>query len=111
MGAVFALLVLTPVPLVLVVVGWAVGGYGMGLGFSTMSVLILDLSAEQEQGRNSASAQINDQITQATWLAIGSVVFAALLPIDREAAFATVTTGAVLLALLSLVPQRRIGQV
>lgn len=108
-GTLAALVVPTVVPLAVVVLAWAVGGFGMGLGFSTMSVLVLELSASGEEGRNSASTQINDQITQATWLALGSVAFAALLPVDQDAAFSAVVGGSLLLALASFLPQRRIG--
>lgn len=96
-------------PIAVLVVGWAVGGFGMGMGSSTLSLLVLDLSPVEQQGANSAALQINDQIVQSTVLAVGSVAFAWLLTVDEPSAYLTVMIGAVLLTLTTFWTQSRIG--
>lgn len=96
------------VPLWLIIVGWAVGGFGMGMALSTLSVLVIALSDPHEQGVNSAAMQLNDQTAQSTMLALGSVVFAGLLMTAPMTGYALVMVGATVVTLMALLPQRRI---
>jgi MFS family permease len=90
-GTCSGFLTLVPaVPVVVIAAVWAVGGFGMGMGASTLGVLMLDHSAPGEQGANSAGMQVNDAVTQSLVLALGSVVFAAMLTIDATASYVLV---------------------
>lgn len=83
-----AFLTLSPtVPLVVVGAMWSVGGLGMGMAASTLGVLLLDHSAPEEQGANSAAMQTNDAIVQSLVLAVGSVGFAVMLPVNELTAY------------------------
>lgn len=95
------------IPLWLIIAGWAVGGFGMGMALSTLSVLVIDLSQPHEQGVNSAAMQLSDQTAQSTVLAIGSVVFAGLLVTAPLTGYALVMLGASAVAILAVLPQRR----
>lgn len=96
------------VPIWVLVVGWAVGGFGMGMGSSTLSLLVIELSPAEQQGANSAALQANDQLVQSTVLAVGSIAFAWLLTVDAMAAYQVVMVGAVALALATFVTQSRV---
>lgn len=101
------------ISIVLPALGWAVAGAGIGMAFPTLSVLVLDYSADGEEGANSSSLQINDNLVQALWLALGGVAFAALLPVAPLAAFigafasAAALAGAALLLSGRLAPRRQ----
>ncbi|MCQ1987605.1 MFS transporter [Arthrobacter sp. zg-Y844] len=73
--------------ILLPVLGWAVAGAGIGMAFPTLSVLMLDFSAEGEEGTNSSSLQVNDNLVQSLWLALGTVAFALMLPVTPLGAF------------------------
>ncbi len=89
--------------------GWAVAGMGIGMAFPTLSVLVLDYSAEGEEGANSSSLQVNDNLVQALWLALGSVAFAALLPVAPLAAFIGAFASAAALSAGALALSGRLG--
>ncbi|MFT4261783.1 MAG: MFS transporter, partial [Nocardioides sp.] len=79
------LVVVDAVPLVVPVLAWALAGLGIGLAFSTLSVLTLSTAPASEHGRVSSALQLNDALTQALVLALGSAVFAAFAatrPVD-----------------------------
>lgn len=67
------------VPVVVAAAVWSIGGLGMGLASPTLAVLLLDQSRPGEHGVNSASLQISGAVVDSLVLALGSVVFAALL--------------------------------
>jgi MFS family permease len=67
------------VPVVAVVIGWAVGGFGMGLVSPALSALVLRVSAPGEQGVNSSALQIADALLTTVALAAGGAAFAALV--------------------------------
>ena len=111
-GMVPALAAVHPqVSVAVVIAGWAVAGLGIGMGFSTLSVLLLDWSRRGEEGANSSSLQINDNLVQSLWLALGGIGFAALLPASPEQAFTAVFAGAVALAVLALAVTARLRPV
>ncbi|WP_262106499.1 MFS transporter [Arthrobacter sp. Marseille-P9274] len=97
------------VPVAVVVVGWALAGLGIGMAFSTLSVLLLDHSADGEEGTNSSALQINDAVAQSLWLALGSIAFAALLPVAPLWGFITAFGGSFAIALLALLLTRRLA--
>jgi MFS family permease len=88
---------------------WAVGGFGMGMAASTLGVLLLDHSAPGEQGANSAGMQTNDAVVQSLVLALGSVVFAAMLTIDATAGYVLVFGLAVAVGALAVASSSRVG--
>ena len=51
-------------------------GIGMGLGFSALSFLLLQESGHGEVGFNSSSAQLADQLAQATFVGLGGALLA-----------------------------------
>jgi len=63
-------------PVIVLVCGWAVGGFGMGLIFPRQNVNMLALSAKEEQGFNSSAMTVADSLGNAGATAIGGVIFA-----------------------------------
>ncbi|MCQ1954202.1 MFS transporter [Arthrobacter sp. zg-Y238] len=101
--------------ILLPVLGWAVAGAGIGMAFPTLSVLMLDFSAEGEEGTNSSSLQVNDNLIQSLWLALGTVAFALMLPVAPLGAFigafaSAAGLAAAALALSGLLAPRRPAQ-
>jgi MFS family permease len=92
------------IPLIVVAIGWGLCGLGMGMSNPTFSVMLLDASTATERGVNSAAMQTNDVVVQSLVLALGAVVFAALLATAPAAgfllAFALAATAAALGAAL-----------
>jgi MFS family permease len=97
------------VPVVVIAAVWAIGGFGMGMAASTLGVLLLDHSAPGEQGANSAGMQTNDAVVQSLVLALGSVVFAAMLTIDATAGYVLVFGLAVAVGALAVASSSRVG--
>lgn len=92
------------VPVAVVAVAWLAAGFGIGSSFATLSVLALDLAPAGDEGGTSSSLQVNDQLTQAVVLSLGSVAFAALVATRVDTALVVVALGsAVLAAVASLV--------
>lgn len=91
----------------IVVVGWAVAGSGMGLMYPRLTVLTLAFSTPRDQGFNSSALSISEAVGSATAIATAGLVFTALAATD--AAFPAVFALAAALALLALVPGRRLG--
>ncbi|MGP5677941.1 MFS transporter, partial [Glutamicibacter arilaitensis] len=63
-------------PVIVLVCGWAVGGFGMGMIFPRQNVNMLALSAKSEQGFNSSAMTVADSLGNAGATAIGGVIFA-----------------------------------
>lgn len=63
-------------PVIVLVCGWAVGGFGMGMIFPRQNVNMLALSAKDEQGFNSSAMSVADSLGNAGATAIGGVIFA-----------------------------------
>jgi hypothetical protein len=55
---------------------WLVAGLGMGLGYSSLSFLLLATS--DHVGRDSAAAQLTDQLAQAVFVGLGGALLALL---------------------------------
>ena len=91
------------------ITGWSLAGLGTGMALSTLSVLLLGHSAPGEEGANSSAMQINDAVTESLGLAIGSVVFAALLASAPTWGFALNFMGSFAIALLALILTRRLS--
>lgn len=63
-------------PVIVLMCGWAVGGFGMGMIFPRQNVNMLALSAKEEQGFNSSAMSVADSLGNAGATAIGGVIFA-----------------------------------
>lgn len=63
-------------PVVLLVAGWAVGGFGMGMIFPRQNVNMFALSSKAEQGFNSSAMTLADSLGNASVTALGGVIFA-----------------------------------
>ncbi|WP_347038585.1 MFS transporter [Glutamicibacter halophytocola] len=63
-------------PVLVLVCGWAVGGFGMGMIFPRQNVNMLALSTKEEQGFNSSAMSVADSLGNAGATAIGGVIFA-----------------------------------
>ncbi|WP_121867701.1 MFS transporter [Glutamicibacter nicotianae] len=63
-------------PVLVLVCGWAVGGFGMGMIFPRQNVNMLALSAKDEQGFNSSAMTVADSLGNAGVTALGGVIFA-----------------------------------
>lgn len=91
------------------IAGWSLAGLGMGMALSTLSVLLLGHSPPGEVGANSSAMQINDAVTESLGLAIGSVVFAALLATAPTWGFVLNFMGSFAIAVLALILTRRLS--
>ncbi len=99
--------VITAVPVVTAVVGWALTGSGMGVTFSTLSVLLFRLSPEAEQGVNSAALQLADALGCVLTVGIGGAVYAALRH-EGGWAFGVIFAGMVVLQLVAVLVATRV---
>lgn len=79
------------VPVAVVVLAWLLAGFGIGSSFATLSVVALGLAPAGGEGATSSALQVNDQLTQAVVLSLGSVAFAALVISRIEVALMVVT--------------------
>jgi site-specific recombinase XerC len=75
----------------------------MGMTLPPLAVATLDQSAPAEVGRNSAALHVNDAVSQAFTLAVGSVTFGALLTASTAEAFASVMGLSLLLVAAAIV--------
>ena len=108
LGLLAGLLVLVPwVPTAVVALVWGVGGLGMGAAMSATTVQMLDRSGPGEEAGNSAAMQTNDAVGESAWIALGSVLFAAVLREGVEPALVSVVGASVLVGLLGLLLLRR----
>lgn len=92
-----------------IVAGWSLAGLGIGMAFSTLGVLLLDRAADGGEGAASSAMQINDAVVQALWLALGSIVFAALLPVAPASGFTAVFGATFAVGVLALFLTRRLS--
>jgi MFS family permease len=75
-GVAGLLLGLLPVPLLLIVPLWALGGLGMGLSYSPLSVTVLGLATPGREGSASASLQLSDVLGQSLGTGLAGVFVA-----------------------------------
>lgn len=82
-----ALLLLLDAPAAASVVAWGVTGVGIGLAYPTFAVLVLELSPVAQQGESTAALQLSESLLAATMLALGGIVFSALLDAGAHVAY------------------------
>jgi len=70
------------VPVLVAVLGWAVGGAGIGLAYSSTSLLVLHLSPVERHGEAGSALTTSESLTSAVALALAGGLFAAALPSD-----------------------------
>jgi MFS family permease len=112
-GIVGMLLVdLTPAPLALLLVLWALGGLGMGLAYPTISVTVLREAPEGREGSTSASLQLADTLGVALGAGLGGAAVAAgeVLDWPPETGLAVAFALALAAALTGILLARRVPE-
>jgi hypothetical protein len=66
------------VPVGVIVLGWAVGGYGIGLSYSPLSSLTLRSAQDGREGAASASLQLSDTLGTALGAGVSGAIVAML---------------------------------
>jgi MFS family permease len=66
------------VPVAVIVLGWAVGGYGIGLSYSPLSSLTLRAAEDGREGAASASLQLSDTLGTALGAGVSGAIVAML---------------------------------
>ena len=66
------------VPVAVIVLGWAIGGYGIGLGYSPLSSLTLRSAQDGREGAASASLQLSDTLGTALGAGVSGAIVAVL---------------------------------
>jgi MFS family permease len=66
------------VPVGVIVLGWAVGGYGIGLSYSPLSSLTLRAAEDGREGAASASLQLSDTLGTALGAGVSGAIVAML---------------------------------
>lgn len=66
------------VPVAVIVLGWAVGGFGIGLGYSPLSSLTLRSAQDGREGTASASLQLSDTLGTALGAGVSGAIVAML---------------------------------
>ncbi len=95
--------------LVVLVIGWVIGGFGMGLQVSSTSLVVMELSGPSEIGRNTSSLQVGEALGNAVVAGLAGTIFAALL--GRVDAFGWVFAAMVVVAVLGSLLSLRVGPV
>ncbi len=85
--ALSAAALLTTAPIVTATAGWIVAGAGMGLISPTLSVMTLALSPPERHGETGAALRLSAALSTTSALALGGLLFAALLPVSACAAY------------------------
>jgi MFS family permease len=83
--------VLSPVPLLVALIAWTVGGLGMGITVPSVNVRVLALSPAREQGANSAALQVADGVGVLVCTSVAGAIYAAAVtpPGDQASTFIT----------------------
>lgn len=67
------------IPLAIAVIGWGIAGFGIGIAYPLAGVMVLALSQPGKIGNNSSSLSMAEQLGTSTSLALGGVLFGALV--------------------------------
>lgn len=67
------------IPIAIPVLSWAVAGFGIGIAYPLASVMTLAMSEPARIGWNSSALSMSEQIGTSTSLALGGVLFGALV--------------------------------
>ena len=97
-------------PVALMVLAWAVGGFGMGLAYSPLAVVVLAAARPGEEGSSSASLQLCDTLGVAVGTGVGGgvVAFGDAQGWEVASAVAAAFVLATVVGLVGLVASRRI---
>lgn len=72
-------LVFPQIPIIVPILSWALGGFGIGVAYPLASVMMLSMSQPERIGWNSSALSMSEQIGTSTALALGGVLFGALV--------------------------------
>lgn len=105
-------LALQQVPLAVAIVGWGIAGFGIGVAYPLASVMVLTLSQPGEIGNNSASLSMTEQLGTSTSLALGGVLFGALVESSMLHAILAFTLVPLVYSILGIIAAARtnVGQ-
>lgn len=105
-------LALQQVPLAVAIVGWGIAGFGIGVAYPLASVMVLTLSQPGEIGNNSASLSMAEQLGTSTSLALGGVLFGALVESSMLHAILAFTLVPLVYSILGIIAAARtnVGQ-
>lgn len=67
------------IPIAVAIMGWGIAGFGVGIAYPLANVMVLALSQPGEIGNNSSSLSLAEQLGTSTSLALGGVLFGALV--------------------------------
>ncbi|MGD8214334.1 MFS transporter [Aestuariimicrobium sp. Y1814] len=97
---------------VVIGIGWTIGGLGMGLASASGSLAIMQLSTPAQLGRNTSSLQVSEALGNAMFTGLAGAVYANLrtsaAPVDT---FGWVFTTVAVVSLLAVLVSLRIGPV
>jgi MFS family permease len=106
-----ALVVMTPIPIVLAAIAWGMAGLGMGVAYSTAMLVVLESAPAGEEGAAAAAAQVANVLGTALGTGVGGaiVALAAALPAhSTRSGIALVDASAIAAAMLALLATRRL---
>lgn len=102
--------VIAPLPFLVALLAWTVGGLGMGITVPSVNVRVLSLSPKAEQGANSAALQVVDGVGVLVCTSLAGAIYAASNdPIgDQATTFITLYLAMTVFALVAIFAARRL---
>jgi MFS family permease len=102
--------VVAPLPFLVALLAWTVGGLGMGITIPSVNVRVLSLSPKSEQGANSAALQAIDGVGVIICTSLAGAIYAsATQPVgDQASTFITLFLAMTGFAIVAVVAARRL---
>jgi MFS family permease len=102
--------VVAPLPFLVALLAWTVGGLGMGITIPSVNVRVLSLSPKSEQGANSAALQAIDGVGVIICTSLAGAIYAsATQPVgDQASTFITLFLAMTVFAVVAVVAARRL---
>lgn len=111
LGAMLACVAIEGSPLVILIVGYALGGFGMGLVVASTSLAVMTLSHPAQLGRSTSSLQVAEGMGNSVIVGIAGSFYAALMGHSWQLVFGSVFVVAVTCSAASIISALRIGPV
>lgn len=111
LGAMLACVTIAGSPLVILIVGYALGGFGMGLVVASTSLAVMTLSHPAQLGRSTSSLQVAEGMGNSVIVGIAGSFYAALMGHSWQLVFGSVFVVAVFCSAVSVISALRIGPV
>jgi MFS family permease len=102
--------VVAPMPFVVALVAWTIGGLGMGITVPSVNVRVLALSPANEQGANSAALQVADGVGVLVCTSLAGAIYAAATtaPGDQATTFVTLMLAMGVVAVVAMLAGSRL---